>query len=150
MPWENSREWWIWTDYVGVQTALNTGALFGMGAGKGTWFAVLSIAAAICILLWLFAAGAARDWFLTVALGSVSAGILGNLYDRLGFWHQDGTPERFRGAVRDWILFRYGQYTWPNFNIADCLLVCGAGLLVWHAFRYREARHHAAEDQAAA
>jgi signal peptidase II len=37
-------------------------------------------------------------------------------------------------AVRDWILLRYGAFTWPNFNIADSLLVCGAGLLLWHSF----------------
>jgi lipoprotein signal peptidase len=26
-------------------------------------------------------------------------------------------------------------FDWPVFNIADSLLVCGAGLLVLHAFR---------------
>ena len=54
--------------------------------GQGFWllFAALSIAAAVGILVWLFAAGAARDWLLTVALAIVTIGILGNLYDRLG------------------------------------------------------------------
>jgi signal peptidase II len=35
--------------------------------------------------------------------------------------------------VRDWILLRYGNYTWPNFNIADSLLVCGAVMLLLQA-----------------
>jgi signal peptidase II len=40
--------------------------------------------------------------------------------------------------VRDWILLRYGQFTWPNFNIADSLLVVGTGMLLWSGFRERE------------
>jgi signal peptidase II len=63
------------------------------------------------------------------------AGIFGNLYDRLGLWDASGLAPEYEHGVRDWILFRYQQYTWPNFNIADCLLVCGAGLLMWHAWR---------------
>jgi lipoprotein signal peptidase len=26
-----------------------------------------------------------------------------------------------------------GNWPWPTFNLADSSLVCGAGLLVWHA-----------------
>ena len=29
---------------------------------------------------------------------------------------------------------------WPNFNVADSMLVCGAILMVWHAWRYEEAK----------
>jgi len=61
-------------------------------------------------------------------------GVLGNLYDRLGLWVQPGYPKQWASGVRDWILFRYGEYTWPNFNIADSLLVCGAIMLMLHAF----------------
>jgi signal peptidase II len=64
--------------------------------------------------------------WLTVTLGLVTGGILGNLYDRLNL-HR--LPVPFAGGVRDWILLRYGQYTWPNFNIADSLLVAGAIML---------------------
>jgi signal peptidase II len=73
------------------------------------------------------------------------AGVLGNLYDRLGFpglrWneardlHKIGEPVF---AVRDWILVMLGTRPWPNFNIADSLLVCGAMLLVWHALFQKE------------
>ena len=27
-----------------------------------------------------------------------------------------------------------GPFHWPNFNVADSMLVCGAALLLWHAF----------------
>jgi len=127
--------WWIWEPFVGIETAVNTGALFGMGAGNGRFFAILSIAAAVGILIWLFYARAATDLWLTVALGCVTAGILGNLYDRLGLWIQADTPAAWHSAVRDWILFRYGSFTWPNFNVADSLLVSGAAMLMWHAAR---------------
>ena len=78
---------------------------------------------------------------MTIALALVTAGILGNLYDRLGLpgfvWprgdpgHLPGTPVH---AVRDFILVMIGRWPWPTFNLADSSLVCGAGLLVWHAF----------------
>jgi signal peptidase II len=139
-----NNEWWLWEPFVGIETAVNTGALFGMGGGHGRLFAALSVVAALGILGWLFAAGAARDRWLTLALACVMAGILGNLYDRLGFWYQPGMDPSWRSAVRDWILFRYGDYTWPNFNIADSLLVCGAGMLIWHAFH-----EHRVESQTA-
>jgi signal peptidase II len=134
MPSE-SLVWWVWEPYIGVETALNRGALFGIGAGFGTGFAVLSVLAAIGIVVWLFWFRAASDLLLTIALGCVMGGIGGNLYDRLGFWQEPGVAGAFRNEVRDWILFRYQNYTWPNFNIADSLLVCGACLLLWHGLR---------------
>ena len=65
----------------------------------------------------------------------MTGGILGNLYDRLGLWTVgvENLPRIY--AVRDWIRISYGNLVWPNFNLADSLLVCGALLLVWHAFR---------------
>lgn len=133
-----NNEWWIWEPYFGIETALNTGALFGLGAGYAQWFAILSVLAFFGIVIWLFYFHAARDLVLTIALGSVTGGIFGNLYDRLGLWSNEAVPAEAQNAVRDWILFRYGEYTWPNFNIADTLLVVGAGLLVLHAFLHRE------------
>jgi len=141
MPGSPGKVWWMIQDVFGFQTSLNEGALFGMGQGMVSVFAVLSLLAACGILVWLFYFKAASDWLLTVALGSVTGGIFGNLYDRLGMpgliWnysndlHQTGEPVY---AVRDWILVMIGDWPWPTFNIADCMLVVGAGLLVWHAF----------------
>ena len=51
-----------------------------------------------------------------------------------------GLPGPFAGGVRDWVLLRYrtgaDEYTWPNFNIADALLVAGAILLGIYSFLY--------------
>jgi signal peptidase II len=141
---QQDKYFWIIEGYVGFQTAVNRGALFGMGEGFWWVFSILSVVAAIGIVVWLFYYRAAHDWLLTLALGSVMAGIFGNLYDRLGLWDASGLPPEFEHGVRDWILFRYQQYTWPNFNIADCLLVCGACLLVLHAWRGPQASAHVA------
>lgn len=127
--------WWLVEGYVGVETAVNIGAVFGLGAGQGVWFAGLSIVAAIAIFVWLFYFGAARHWWLTVAMGCVLGGIIGNLYDRLGMWWTPGLPLEWKSGVRDWILWQAGDnYKWPNFNIADSLLVCGAAMLLWKSF----------------
>ncbi len=135
MPDPNSSTKWIWTGVFGFQTSLNEGALFGLGQGMVPLFAGLSIVAAIGIFVWLFFAGGASDWLLTIALGSIMAGIFGNLYDRLGLagltWnglighHAHGEPVY---AVRDFILVMIGPWHWPNFNLADSYLVCGAAL----------------------
>jgi signal peptidase II len=129
---------WVWQDVFGFQTSLNPGSLFGIG---GDWPAMryltraMSVIAVVAIGVWLFGYRAATSLLLTIALGCVTAGVLGNLYDRLGMpglIRPDGTVVH---EVRDWILFIIPviHKTWPNFNIADSLLVCGAGLVVWHA-----------------
>jgi signal peptidase II len=130
---------WLWEGHVGVELSRNWGALFGVGQGKVWLFAMLSILAGIAIPTWLFVFKAARDRWLTLALGCVMAGILGNLYDRLGFsgeqWAGPGqmAPHALN-AVRDWILWQASdQWRWPNFNIADSLLVIGASVLFLHA-----------------
>ncbi|MCH8047592.1 MAG: signal peptidase II [Planctomycetes bacterium] len=145
VPWpdgDSSETEWIWEGYFGLETALNPGALFGMGAGHpyaSYCFAGLSVVAVLGVLYWLFVVGAGRDWLLTIALGCVTGGIFGNLYDRLGLWHatlSDGSTITGVRKVRDWILWTLqgsGGRDWPNFNIADSLLVCGAALLIWHA-----------------
>ena len=127
--------YWLIEGYVGIETAVNIGAVAGIGAGKGHFFALMSVVAGVFILYWLFYRGAANQWLLTVALGCVMAGIIGNLYDRLGMWWKPGMPEAWKSGVRDWILFQASdRWVWPNFNIADSLLVCGAGLLIWRSF----------------
>ena len=122
--------WWLIEPYVGIETAVNQGALFGMGQGQGWLFAMLSVMALIGICVWLFVFKAAQSKWMSVAMGLVTGGIIGNLYDRLGI---PELPGKLRGGVRDWILFRYEDYVWPNFNIADSLLVAGAIMLAIHS-----------------
>ena len=106
--------YWIVEPYIGLETTVNPGALFGMGAGWGLLFALLSVAASAGLLFWLGRLGAISSWWLTVALAAVQGGILGNLYDRLGFWNPPAERPDWSSGVRDWILLRYGDFTWPN------------------------------------
>ena len=138
-------KWWLIEGRLGVQTSLNPGALFGMGSGWWWLFAGFSVVALLGILTWLFVFRAAHDRWLTVALACVSGGILGNLYDRLGIWNRGQVPAEFQHSVRDWILFEWPEVKlqifnpWPNFNIADSLLVTGAIMLVVHTVIWQPA-----------
>jgi signal peptidase II len=133
---------WLIDEVFGFTTSLNEGALFGIGQGRGFVFCALSIAAVAAILWWLFIARAATDLHLCIALAIVTGGILGNLYDRFGLpaltWGAQAAEcagERVY-AVRDWIHFKIEPIVdWPIFNIADCLLVGGAALLIIHSTR---------------
>lgn len=143
-----ANEWWIIKGFFGIETSLNQGAVFGVGAGYSNLFAILAFVAVGGIFCWLFLFRAAEDLYLTLILAMITGGILGNLYDRLGIWSQSGLPQEWAGhehSVRDWILFRYKQWTWPNFNIADCLLVVGAGMMLVHSF-WLSAKEKAAEQ----
>lgn len=126
--------YWIVEPYFSLETAVNPGAVFGLGAGYGVVFALLSVAASIGILVWLRRFGAIHSKWLTIALGMVQGGIIGNLYDRLGLWNPPPEIPTWSSGVRDWIRWSYGDHVWPNFNIADSLLVCGAVMLAIHSF----------------
>jgi signal peptidase II len=104
---------------------VNTGALWGSGQNKNTLFLCISLGAAVALLYWSRRPDTRRDAVLSLALGLILAGTLGNLYDRIVF-----------AGVRDFIQWSY-LYLFPTFNIADSCLVCGATLLLWHALRQR-------------
>lgn len=106
---------------------VNQGALFGTRLQlapetSNKVFMVVSVLAALGIMYWSTRQTTGRDRYLCFALGLILGGTLGNLYDRIVF---DG--------VRDF-LWWYKWVNWPVFNLADCWLVCGAGLLLVEAF----------------
>lgn len=105
---------------------VNRGALFGWLGGLGvqanTGFALVSLIAAVAIVVWVAQRSTASDRWLCIALGLILGGTLGNLYDRALF-----------GGVRDFLHWKVPD--WPVFNLADCYLVTGAGLLLIQAFR---------------
>ena len=71
-------------------------------------------------MIWGLLGSPKHDRWLTIALGLILGGTLGNLFDRIVF-----------GGVRDFLYFYL--INWPVFNIADCCLVVGAGLLLIQA-----------------
>jgi signal peptidase II len=112
-----------------LQTSLNPGALWGFGRNlphSSLIFAGLSLIAGAAICYWLFIRGAAASLPLTIALGLIMAGALGNCYDRLAF-----------GYVRDFVHFHVDSigFNCAIFNFADNMLVAGALTLVVFALR---------------
>lgn len=124
--------------------SVNRGALFGIGnadAESGGWnifFLVVSILAACFIVFWVGRPAVAQDRFLCLALGMILGGTLGNLYDRVVF-----------SGVRDFLYFFWGEHRWPDFNIADCCLVCGAAVLLVHSFFVKEPMAEPAKPETA-
>lgn len=102
--------------------AVNRGALFGIGNGNNWLFAFISVFAGVLIICFSSRPTIVHDGFLSLALGFILGGTLGNLYDRIVF-----------GGVRDFLHW-YRFYDWPVFNIADCCLVIGACSLLAHSF----------------
>src|SRR5262249_41891461 len=107
-----------------VPPRVNHGALYGLGnkhSGLANGcFAAVSLLSAVAIGWWGTRPSVRRDWILSLALGLILGGTIGNLFDRVVF-----------GGVRDflhWYLFDF-----PVFNVADSCLVCGACLLLFHA-----------------
>jgi signal peptidase II len=108
----------------GLVPHVNRGAVNGWlnGWGYGNeFFAAVSFLAAVAIVYWVFRPPVSGDWALCIALGLILGGTLGNLYDRIVFH-----------GVRDFLHWHL-WFNWPDFNIADSCLVCGAGLLLLHA-----------------
>lgn len=116
-------------DILELRTNYNPGALWGFGRTlphSGLIFAGLSVVAGLAIVAWLFVGGAASSLPLTVALGLIMAGAIGNCYDRLVF-----------GQVRDFVHFHIDSinFDWAIFNFADTMLVAGAIILALFAVR---------------
>jgi signal peptidase II len=124
-PWCDCGFSFLQTANAPVMPRVNYGALFGLGgehkSQANLGFAGVSFLAAVGISFWVTRKSAAQDRFLCLALGLILGGTVGNLYDRLVF-----------NGVRDFLYFY--KIEWPVFNIADCCLVVGAGLLLVHAY----------------
>lgn len=102
-------------DWVRLVHSQNTGGLFGMFREAGLVFAGLSIVVGSGIVWYHWRAG--RSAYLTVALGLLLGGAIGNLIDRLG-----------RGYVVDFVDIGIGDLRWWTFNVADSA-ISGAILL---------------------
>jgi signal peptidase II len=103
-------------DSVRIWLSHNTGALFGMFRDQAPLFALFSLVV-IGIILW-YEARAGGSLLVTVALGLLLGGALGNLGDRLRL-----------GYVLDFVDLGIGSWRWYTFNVADAAIT-GAVLLL--------------------
>ena len=110
--------------FLRITNIRNSGAVFGIMRGAGSYFTFFSVIAAGVLLVVLFFTRKSST-FVKVSLGMVLGGALGNLIDRLRF-----------GAVVDFIDVGFGDTArWPCFNIADAAITVGVVLLIGNALR---------------
>jgi signal peptidase II len=96
----------------------NSGAAFGIGAGKTIIFTIFALS--VLVIIARYAAQlTSKGW--AVVCGLVLGGILGNLTDRIF-----REPGFLQGHVIDWIQIP----NWPVFNIADSAIVIAAVIAV--------------------
>ena len=113
--------------------AENPGAAFGIAANQRYLLTLVSVFALIAIFIYFFF-GTGKNRLLQTALGLLTAGVCGNLYDRLFN----------NGMVRDFIDVVYwpGKH-WPAFNVADSCLCIGVSLVfISSFFTAKSARKH--------
>jgi signal peptidase II len=103
---------------LGLQLVFNPGAALSIAEGM-TW--VLTIVAAVVIVVVIRASRRIGSWAWAVALGLLLGGALGNLVDRLV-----REPGLARGEVIDFIAYA----NWFVGNVADIAIVSAAVLVV--------------------
>jgi signal peptidase II len=95
----------------------NSGILFGMLPQSAGAFAIVSIAVA-GIIVW-YHARAGRGLVVTLALGLLLGGALGNLLDRLRY-----------GSVIDFVDMGIGSWRFYTYNVADTAISTSIVLLI--------------------
>jgi signal peptidase II len=98
----------------------NSGAAFSIATGQTLALVTFSIVALVVVVA-IFLFGGIGQRIIQIALALFTAGIIGNLYDRIFN----------NGFVRDFIDVVYwpGKH-WPAFNVADSMLCVAVGLLL--------------------
>jgi len=105
----------------------NKGVAFSLFEDAGPsviWvFAFIALVISVVIVSWLYNLPKDNKW-LACALALVLGGAVGNMLDRL-----------FHGYVIDFLLFHWGDWSWPAFNMADSAICVGVAMLIIDMFR---------------
>jgi signal peptidase II len=122
-------------DFVRIAKTYNDGGIFGLFGTAAPILALASIAVVVGIVAYQARSGSA-PLLLTVALGLLLGGALGNLIDRMRFGH-----------VIDFVDMGLGDLRWYTFNVADASISLAISALLLLAFfgerweRWRRQRH---------
>jgi signal peptidase II len=116
----------------------NSGAAFSIAQGQRWVLTGISVIAFLAVI-GIFLLGGVRRRLTQIAMGCMTAGIAGNLHDRL----------LNNGMVRDFIDVYVKQYHWPTFNAADSLLCVGVGLLILTNLKSQAGQTHDLQQTAA-
>jgi signal peptidase II len=107
-------------DLVRIAVSHNDGGIYGLLGSSATTLSLASLVV-IALILVVEARQGRYDPLLTVALGCLLGGALGNLVDRLRL-----------GYVVDWVDMGLGDLRWYTFNVADAAISTAIVLLLVH------------------
>ncbi|MGJ8693698.1 MAG: signal peptidase II [Thalassotalea sp.] len=118
----------------------NPGAAFSFLADQPGWqrwfFTAIASIASIVFVVWL-AKTPKSNKILSVGFSLMLSGALGNLIDRVLF-----------GYVIDFLDFYVGSSHWPAFNVADSVILIGAGLMILDSFKSDDTEKSTDSDKA--
>ena len=109
--------------FFNLTNTKNSGAVFGLFSDSPVWWKtllliVVSIALLGAVVILVLRTRNLR-WETSIGLSLVLGGALSNLIDRMR-----------TGLVEDFLDFYIRSYHWYTFNLADCAIVVGTGLIV--------------------
>lgn len=106
-------------DLLRINIVRNTGGIFGLFGDSATLLAAASTVVIALIVLYQAREGTRQHWLLSVALGLLLGGAVGNLIDRLRL-----------GYVVDFVDAGIGGFRWYTFNVADSAISISIVLLI--------------------
>ena len=109
-------------DLLRIVFSQNSGALFGLFKDNAAMFGVVSLA--VIALIVIYHARAGGSLYMTVTLGLLLGGAIGNMLDRLRL-----------GYVVDFVDGGIGNVRWYTFNVADAAITLSILLLLLAAVR---------------
>ncbi len=128
-PEASSHRWEVAGRFLAFEYVQNTGAAFGMLAGRSWLHSVLAVAVAGMFVI-LLRTEVKEDRAYQLTIGMILGGAAGNLIDRVRL-----------GYVIDFIAVG----TWPKFNVADSCITLGVALVVFSMLREDESHASVAE-----
>ena len=108
-------------DVLRLVHSQNSGALFGLFKDQASLFGLVSIGV-VGLIVW-FHGSSGRNTLLSVALGLLLGGAIGNMIDRFRL-----------GYVIDWVDAGIGDLRFYTFNVADSAISVSILLLILTAF----------------
>ena len=104
---------------IRIAKSYNTGGIFGLFGNSAIVLALASTIVIGLIVVYQAREGVAGPWLLTLALGLLLGGAIGNFLDRIRL-----------GAVVDFVDVGIGDWRWYTFNVADSAISIALVLLV--------------------
>lgn len=107
---------------VRIAKAYNSGGIFGLFGGSAAVLAISSTVVIAGIVLYEAREGVRGPWLVTIALGLLLGGAIGNFIDRVRL-----------GAVIDFVDMGIGNWRFYTFNVADAAISTSLFLLILFA-----------------